>query len=228
MAWPFTRPGEICRSATGLGDQVPHQFLGSTLLFFSSTTYTLYSYSVWHKSIPCWGSMNKTRPKSQRGVMWCDPTLSYHDTWTLMTGLFQTLQHKKAFRCILLIPDSAPHAVSIMEAWSDSMPSTHTGLCTVPAINHPCCVGTSVFLSQPTNVHIHLVHKALAETQHPVYTHSIVSTLREKIKSISGASLNRILCAPFLLRVATESGTCGGTRGLRTPRHGRKYSTPNQ
>ena len=120
--------------------------------------------------------------------MWCDPTLSYHDTWKQMTVLFQKLQHKKAFRCVLLIPDSAPHAVSIMEAWSDSMPSTHTLLCTVPALHHPCCVGTSVFLSQPTDVHIHLVQNALAETQHPVYTHTIVSTLGEKIKRISGAS----------------------------------------
>ena len=62
----------------------------------------------------------------------------------------------------------------------------------------PCCVPflrstaravlrTSVFLSQPTDIHIHLVHNALAKTQHPVYTHTIVSTLGEKIKRISGA-----------------------------------------
>ena len=68
------------------------------------------------------------------------------------------------------------------------MPSTHSLLCTVPALSHPCCVGTSVFLSEPTNIQIHIVLNALAETQHPVYTDTIVSTLREKIKRISGAS----------------------------------------
>ena len=105
-----------------------------------------------------------------------------------MTILFPKLQHKRAFRFVLLTPDSAPHAVSIMEALSDSLPSTHTLLCTVPALHHPRCVGTSVFLSQPTDVQIHLIHNALAESQHPVYTHTIVSTLGEKIKRISGAS----------------------------------------
>ena len=119
--------------------------------------------------------------------MWCDPNLSYHDTWTQMTGLFERLQHKRAFCWVLLIPASAPYAMSIMEAWSDSMPSTLTLLCTVPALHHPCCVGTSVYLSEPTDVHIHLVHNALAEMQHPGYTHTIVSTLGEKIKRISGA-----------------------------------------
>ena len=130
--------------------------------------------------------------------MWCDATLSYHDTWTQMTGPFEKLRHKKAFCCVLLILDSAPHTVSIMGAWSASMPSTHTLPCTVPALNHPCCVGSSVFLSQPTIVHIHLVHNALAETQHPVYTHTIISPLRKKIKRTSGASFEPDFLRLFL------------------------------
>ena len=68
------------------------------------------------------------------------------------------------------------------------MPSTDTLLCTVPALNHPCCLGTYVFLPQPTDIQIHLIHNALAEPQHPVYAHIIISTLGEKIKRVSGAS----------------------------------------
>ena len=175
----------------GSSFKVPHSYFSHPLL----TPFC--SYGVWYKSISCWGSMNKTRPKLRGGVRWCDPTLLYDDTWTQMTSLSQKLPHKKAFRCVLLIPDWAPNAVSIMEAWSASIPLAHTLLCTVPALNHPCCVGPSVFLSQPTNIHIHLVHNALAETQHPVYTHTIVSTLGEKIKCISGASFEPNVLGSF-------------------------------
>ena len=45
--------------------------------------------------------------------MWCDLSLSYHEAWAQMSGLFHKLRRKTAFRCIMLIPDSAPHAVYI-------------------------------------------------------------------------------------------------------------------
>ena len=69
------------------------------------------------------------------------------------------------------------------------MPSTHSLFITVPTVNHPCCVTNSVSLSQPTEIDIHLIHNANAGTQHPVYTHTIVTNLGEEIKRISGASL---------------------------------------
>ena len=159
--------------------------------------------------------------------MWCDGTLSYHETRVQMTSLFQKLRQEMAFRCITLIPALAQHAVSIMEAWRASMPLTHSVLCTVPALNHPCCVGTSVFLAQPSDIHIHLIHNALAQTQHPVYAH-IISQLLEKKNPYPLPLFNQILCAPLHLRVATKCGKCGGTPGLRSLRHATKYSTTNE
>ena len=65
-----------------------------------------YTYSVRHDSIPCSGSMRKPRQKLQGGVVWCDPTVSYHEAWAQIARLFHAYPMRllNLFSCALFHP----------------------------------------------------------------------------------------------------------------------------